>query len=181
MSADHALYGGACLLKDGLLVLTVWTLYLVKFTPVIPNYAYHYRSLRKFKLRDTVSLAQVCLSTGDTAVPDVDLLRRLVAAGHLGEFTHVAYFSPACLLTVDPVEAGCFAFLYLLNLVNLVIPAERAIGVEFRWHFHKIFTDKLDIEYQYYLQRLIFKTMLRSVKTAAFRSGSVTISPFERV
>lgn len=79
------------------------------------------------------------------------------------------------------MEAGCFAFLYLLNLMNLVSSAEGAIGVEFRWHFHKIFTDKLDIEYQYYLQRLIFKTMLRSLKTAAFRSGSVTISPFERV
>jgi hypothetical protein len=181
MSADYALYGGACLLKDGLLVLTVWTLYLVKFTPVIPNHAYHYRSLRQFKLCDTVTLAQVRLSAGDTAVPDVDLLRRLIAAGHFGEFTHVAYFTPACLLAVDPVEAGCFAFLYLLNLMNLVIPAERAIGVEFRWHFHKNFTDKLDIEYQYYLQRLIFKTMLRSLKTAAFRSGSVTISPFERV
>jgi hypothetical protein len=181
MSADYTLYGCACLLKDGLLVLTVRTLYLIKFAPVLPNHTYHYFSLRQFELCDTVTLSQVRLSAGDTAVPDVDLLRRLIAAGHLGEFTHVAYFSPACLLAVDPVEAGCFAFLYLLNLMNLVIPAERAIGVEFRWHFHKIFTDKLDIEYQYYLQRLIFKTMLRSLKTAAFRSGSVTISPFERV
>ena len=181
MPADDTLDNSACLFKYRLLVLTVRTLYLIEFTPVLPNYAYHYRSLRKFKLCDTVTLAQVCLSTGDTAVPDVDLLRRLVAARHLGEFTHVAYFTPACFLTVDPVEAGCFAFLYLLNLMNLVSPAEWAIGVEFRWHFHKIFTDKLDIEYQYYLQRLIFKTMLRSLKTAAFRSGSVTISPFERV
>jgi hypothetical protein len=181
MSADYALYGCACLFKDGLLILTVRTLYLIKFTPVLPNNAYHYRSLRQFKLCDTVTLAQVCLSAGDTAVPDIDLLRRFVAAGHLGEFTHVAYFTPACLLAVDPVEAGCFAFLYPLNLMNLVIAAERAIGVEFRWHFHKNFTDKLDMEYQYYLQRLIFKTMLRSLRTAAFRSGSVTISPFVRV
>jgi len=83
MSANYALYRCACLFKDGLLVLTVRTLYLIKFTPVLPNYAYHYRSLRQFKFRDTVTLAQVCLSAGNTAVPDVDLLRRLVAAGHL--------------------------------------------------------------------------------------------------
>jgi hypothetical protein len=85
----------------------------------------------------------VRLFAGDTAVPDVDLLRRLIAAGHLGEFTHVAYFTPSRLLAVNPVEAGCLAFFYLLDLMNLVSPAERAIGVEFRWHFHKIFTDNL--------------------------------------
>ena len=83
MSADYAFYCSACLLKDGLLVLTVRTLYLIEFTPVLPNYAYHYRSLRQFKLCDTVTLAQVGLFAGDTAVPDVDLLRRLIAAGHL--------------------------------------------------------------------------------------------------
>jgi hypothetical protein len=83
----------------------------------------------------------VRLLAGDTAVPDVDLLRRLVAAGHLGEFTHVAYITPSRLLAVNPVEAGRFAFFYLLDLMNLVSTAERAIGVEFRWHFHKIFTD----------------------------------------
>jgi hypothetical protein len=79
------------------------------------------------------------------------------------------------------VEAGCLAFLDLFDLVHLMIPAVRTIGIKFRWHFHKIFTDNLDVEYQYYLQRFIFKTMLRSLKTAAFRSGSVTISPFKRV
>ena len=79
------------------------------------------------------------------------------------------------------MEAGSLAFLDLLDLVHLMIPAVRTIGIKFCWHFHKIFTDNLDIEYQYYLQRFIFKTMLRSLKTAAFRSGSVTISPFERV
>ena len=83
MSTDYALYSSTCLLKDGLLVLTVRTLYLIEFTPVLPNHAYHYRSLRQFKLCDTVTLAQMRLFAGDTAVPDVDLLRRLVAAGHL--------------------------------------------------------------------------------------------------
>ena len=79
------------------------------------------------------------------------------------------------------MKASCLAFFYPLDLMNLMISAVGAIGVEFCWHFHKIFTDNFDIEYQYYLQRFIFKTMLRSLKTAAFRSGSVTISPFERV
>ena len=181
MSTDHTLDVGACHLEDGLFVLTVRTLYLEKFAPVFPYLAYHYRSLRQFKLCDTVTLAQVCFLAGNTAVPDIDLLRRLVAAGHLGEFTHVADFSSPCFLPVDPVETGRLAFLDLLNLMDLVVPAERAIGVEFCWHFHKIFTDNFDMEYQYYLQRLIFKTMLRSLRTAAFRSGSVTISPFERV
>ena len=136
MSADYALYGCACLLKDGLLVLTVWTLYFVEFTPVIPNNTYHYRSLRQFKLRDTVTLAQVCLSTGDTAVPDVDLLRRLVAAGHFAEFAHVAHHAPAPLLAVDPVKMAYFAFLYFHDFMDLVVPAERAVCLEFGWHFH---------------------------------------------
>jgi len=83
MSTDYTLDNSTCLFKDRLLVLTVRTLYLIEFTPVLPNYAYHYRSLRQFKLCDTVTLAQVRLFAGDTAVPDVDLLRRLVAAGHL--------------------------------------------------------------------------------------------------
>ena len=136
---------------------------------------------RQFELCYAVTFTQVRLSAGDTAVPDIDLLRRLVAAGHLGKFTHVAYFTSPCLLPVDPVKTGRLALHYLLDLMDLVVPAEWTIGVEFCWHFHKIFTDNFDMEYQYYLQRLIFKTMLRSLRTAAFRSGSVTISPFERV
>ena len=98
---------------------------------------YHVRSLRQFELCDTVSLAQVCFSAGDTAVPDVDLLRRLVATGHLREFAHVAYFAPACLLAVDPVEAGCLAFLYLLDLMDLVFRQKGQYVVNFAGIFIK--------------------------------------------
>ena len=73
--------------------------------------------------------------------PDVDLLGGLIAARHLGELAHVADLAPACFLAVDPVEAGRLAFLDLLDLVYLVVPAERTIRCEFRWHFHENFTD----------------------------------------
>jgi hypothetical protein len=86
----------------------------------------------------------VRLSAGDTAVPDVDLLGRLVATGHLGELAHVAYFTPPGLLAVDPVEAGGLAFLYLFNLVHLMVPAKGAVSCEFRWHLHENFTDNPD-------------------------------------
>jgi hypothetical protein len=82
MPADNTFHYRACLFKYRLFVLTVRTLYFEKFTPVFPNLAYHYPSLRQFKLSDPVTLAQVCLSAGNTAVPHVYLFCGLIATGH---------------------------------------------------------------------------------------------------
>jgi hypothetical protein len=87
----------------------------------------------------------VCLLAGDAAVPDIDLFRRLVATGHFRELPHVADFAPAGFLAVNPVKAGGLAFLYLLDLVHLVTPAEGAVGSKFCWHYHEIFTDNPDV------------------------------------
>src|SRR5512136_1261791 len=95
-------------------------------------------SLRQFEFCYTVTLAQVCLLAGHAAVPDIDLLRGLVATGHFRELAHVADLAPAGFLAVDPVEAGRLALLYLLNLVHRVSPAEGAVGCKFCWHLHEI-------------------------------------------
>jgi hypothetical protein len=95
-------------------------------------------SLRKFELCYTVTLAQVCLLTGDTAVPDIDLLRRLVATGHFRELAHVADPAPAGFLAVNPVKARGLSLLDLLDLVNRMNPAEGAVRGKFCWHLHEI-------------------------------------------
>jgi hypothetical protein len=40
------------------------------------------------------------------------------------------------------VEAGRFALLDLLHLMDLVIPAKRTVCFEFRWHLHDVFTER---------------------------------------
>ena len=78
---------------------------------------------------------------GSTAVPDIDFLRGLVATRDFSEFSHVAHFASACLLAVNPVEAGRLALLDLLHFVDLVTPAKRTVSFEFHWHLHDVFTE----------------------------------------
>ncbi len=98
-------------------------------------------SLRQLELGNPVTFAKVRFSAHCAAVPDVDLLRGLVATRDFRELAHVAYFSSASLLAVDPVEAGCFALLDLFHFMDLVIPAKRTVCFEFHWHLHDDFTD----------------------------------------
>src|SRR5512136_1535730 len=95
-------------------------------------------SLRELELGEPEPGPEMGLLALQAPVPDVDLLRRLVAAGDLGELAHVPDLSPPRLLPVDPVEAPALALLDPLHLVELVFPAERAVCVEFHRHLHDI-------------------------------------------
>jgi hypothetical protein len=75
-------------------------------------------------------------SASEASIPNVNFFGRFVAPWNLGEFAHVAHCSPACFLSVDPMEAGRLSFLYFLDLVHLVNSAKGAVSLEFRWHFH---------------------------------------------
>jgi len=103
-----------------------------------------YFSLRQLKLCNTVSLTQVGFPTNGTAVPDIDLLGRLVATGDFRELAHVTYLTSASLLAINPVETGRLALLDLFHLMCLVISAERTICLEFHWHLHDVFTECTD-------------------------------------
>lgn len=78
----------------------------------------------------------MCLFTGDTSVPDIDLLGRFVSSGNLGELTHVSNTPSPGLLSVDPVKTGGLAFLDLLYFMLLMAVTEWTICAEFCWHLH---------------------------------------------